>query len=240
VRIRRRRDDPTSSSGPPAVDEVADAEVTGDADATAGAKPSGPRDVSEVEEDLADDPAIVDLGALQVKLRQGVDLRLNTDPSSGAVIAVVFGVSDASVELRAFAAPRSGGSWEGVRAEIIAEFAKRGGTARERDGEYGPEVLAALPVTLPDGRQGAQPSRIVGIEGARWLLRATFLGKAAVAPDPDGVLESAVRDVVVVRGSEPMAPREPLPLRLPPNAQLEPAQQQPPQQIPPQQQGPPA
>jgi hypothetical protein len=33
------------------------------------------------------------------------------------------------------------------------------------------------------------------------------------------VLESALRDVVVVRGTEPMAPREPLLLRLPENAQ---------------------
>ena len=229
MRIRRRRDDPAATPDPPAAEVIGDTE----ADPATDAEPSGPRDVSEVDEDLGDDPSYVDLGALQVKLRQGVDLRLNTDPATGSVLAVVFGVRDASVELRAFAAPRSGGSWEGVRAEIVEEFVKRGGNARQRDGEYGPELLAALPVTMPDGRQGAQPSRIVGIEGPRWLLRATFLGRAAVAPDPDGVLESAVRDVVVVRGSEPMAPREPLPLRLPPNAQLQPAQQQPPTQVPP-------
>jgi Protein of unknown function (DUF3710) len=51
------------------------------------------------------------------------------------------------------------------------------------------------------------------------MLRASFLGTAATAPDPDGVLELALRDVVVVRGSAPMPPRAPLPLRLPGNAQ---------------------
>jgi Protein of unknown function (DUF3710) len=49
-------------------------------------------------------------------------------------------------------------------------------------------------------------------------LRATYLGTAATESDPDGPLESAVRDVVVVRGGVAMAPREPIPLRLPPGA----------------------
>jgi hypothetical protein len=168
---------------------------------------------------LESDPAYVDLGALRVKMRQGVELRINTDPNTGAVLAVVFATAEGSVELRVFAAPRSGGVWDGVRTEIAEQFEKRGGTARERDGAYGVELVAALPVTLPDGRSGAQPSRIVGIEGPRWLLRATFLGRPAVEPDPDAVLESALRDVVVVRGTDPMAPREPLVLRLPADAQ---------------------
>jgi hypothetical protein len=59
---------------------------------------------------------------------------------------------------------------------------------------------------------------VLGIEGPRWLLRATFLGRPAVQPQPDGDLESALRDVVVVRGTGPMAPREPLPLVMPSNA----------------------
>jgi hypothetical protein len=168
---------------------------------------------------VENDSAYVDLGALRVKMRQEAELRINTDPDTGAVLAVVFGTAEGSVELRVFAAPRSGGVWEGVRTEIAEQFTKRGGTVRERDGAYGVELMAALPVTLPDGRAGAQPSRIVGIEGPRWLLRATFLGRPAVQPNSAGVLESALRDVVVVRGTEPMAPREPLLLRLPENAQ---------------------
>jgi hypothetical protein len=94
-----------------------------------------------------------------------------------------------------------------------------GGTVSERDGEYGAELAVVLLVALDDGRQATQPSRIVGVAGPRWLLRATFLGRPAVQPDPEGLLESALRDVVVVRGSEPMSPREALPLRLPSDAQ---------------------
>jgi hypothetical protein len=198
-------------------------ERTGGADEQADQAPvdPGPHDMAApgIAAIVEDDPAYVDLGALRVKMRQGIELRINTDPNTGAVLAVVFATAEGSVELRVFAAPRSGGVWEGVRTEIAEQFAKRGGTARERDGDYGIELMAALPVTLPDGRAGAQPSRIVGIEGPRWLLRATFLGRPAVQPDSDGTLESALRDVVVVRGTEPMAPREPLILRLPANAQ---------------------
>jgi Protein of unknown function (DUF3710) len=75
-----------------------------------------------------------------------------------------------------------------------------------------------VPVKTQDGRNTTQNSRIVGIEGPRWLLRATYLGHAAGDPNPDDPLELAVRDVVVVRGGMAMAPREPIPLRLPPGS----------------------
>jgi hypothetical protein len=42
------------------------------------------------------------------------------------------------------------------------------------------------------------------------MLRATFLGREALEPDDDSVLMHALRDVIVVRGDEPMAPREAL------------------------------
>jgi hypothetical protein len=76
------------------------------------------------------------------------------------------------------------------------------------DGPFGPELRIRVPVTLPDGEAGFQPSRILGIEGPRWMLRATFLGQEALEPDDDGLLMQALRDVIVVRGDEPMAPRE--------------------------------
>jgi hypothetical protein len=40
------------------------------------------------------------------------------------------------------------------------------------------------------------------------LLRGTFLGRSAQEPDPDGTIESAFREVIVVRGDGPMSPRE--------------------------------
>jgi hypothetical protein len=60
---------------------------------------------------------------------------------------------------------------------------------------------------------------VIGIDGPRWLLRGTVLGRAAVEPDAAPPMEDSLRNVVVVRGSEPMAPREALGLRLPAGAQ---------------------
>jgi hypothetical protein len=177
----------------------------------------GPWDADEREVDPETEGA-VDLGGLIIIGRPGLELRLQTDQSTGAVGAAMLVSEDGAVELRVFAASRSGGMWDEIRREIAAEASNRGGTATEADGPYGPELRVKVPVKSPEGRQSTQTSRIVGIEGPRWLLRATYLGDAATQSDPDGLLESAVRDVVVVRGGAAMPPREPIPLRLPPGA----------------------
>jgi Protein of unknown function (DUF3710) len=175
---------------------------------------AGPWDADEREVD-PDDPSTVDLGGLIITGRPELELRLQTDQASGAVGAVMLVSKAGAVELRAFAASRSGGAWDEIRREIAAEASNRGGTATETDGPYGPELRVKVPVKTAEGRNATQTSRIVGIEGPRWLLRATYLGQAAGDPNPDDPLELAVRDVVVVRGGEAMAPREPIPLRLP-------------------------
>jgi hypothetical protein len=178
----------------------------------------GPWDASEVTLD-EDDPTKVDLGGLVITGRPGIELRLQVDEASQHVAAVLLVGSDGALELRPFAAPRNGDIWDDVRRQIAAETARRGGTATEADGAFGKELRVLMPVTTPEGRSATQPSRVLGISGPRWLLRATLLGRPAVEPDHEGDLESALRDVVVVRGKDPMAPGDPLPLTMPGNAQ---------------------
>jgi len=60
--------------------------------------------------------------------------------------------------------------------------------------------------------------RFVGVDGPRWLLRAVFHGRSAVEPVAAEPLEQLVRHVVVVRGADPMGPRELLALQLPEGA----------------------
>ncbi len=137
----------------------------------------------------------------------------------GGAGSVVLVTEEAGLELRAFAAPRSGGLWDEVRQELVAEVQRLEGQVEELDGPFGPELRVQIPVTLPDGQDGFQPSRIVAVEGPRWMLRATFLGSAALEPDEDGLLEQAFREVVVVRGDDPRPVREPLLIELPPDAE---------------------
>jgi uncharacterized protein DUF3710 len=171
-----------------------------------------------------EDPGRVDLGGLLVKGRPGFELRLQVDEESQQVAAVLLVGEEGAVELRPFAAPRNADIWTDIRRQIAAETARRGGTATEVEGQFGAELQVAMPARTPDGQAATQPSRVVGIPGPRWLLRATFLGRPAVAPEPDGDLESALRDVVVVRGGAPMAPGEPLPLVMPSDARPVPDQ----------------
>jgi len=184
------------------------------------ARPRGPWDREETSADDGDD-SYVNLGGLVVKGVEGVELRLQVEDQQGTVAAVMLAGPDSGLELRAFAAPRSGGIWDEVRADIAAEATRVGGTVTETDGEFGTELTLKVPVQTPDGKQATQASRIVGVEGPRWLLRGTFLGKSALRPDPEGPLESAFRDVIVVRGNEPMAPRGMIAMQMPAHAQAQ-------------------
>ena len=116
--------------------------------------------------------------------RPGLELRLQVDEAAQTVAAVMLAGPESGLELRAFAAPRWDGIWDEVRKDIAAEAAKRGGTATELDGEFGTELKIVVPVQTPDGRKATQTSRIVGVDGPRWLLRGTFLGKSAQRARP--------------------------------------------------------
>lgn len=181
-----------------------------------GVRHDGPWDLSERSPSA--DEQYVDLGPLLVRVRVGLDIQMPTDGDGGEIGSVVLVADDAALELRGFAATRSGGLWDEVRDDLIIEVERLGGECDQVDGLFGPELHVRVPVDLPDGEKGFQPSRIVGIEGPRWLLRATFLGAAGLEPSDEGLLMDALRDVIVNRGAEPRIPRESLLLRLPPNA----------------------
>jgi hypothetical protein len=224
VKFRRSKSEPAPEQDDAAGQETGATEATdaeapaGEAAPAAGPRANGPWDVSEVDLE-EENRARVDLGGLVVTGRPGLELRLQVDEASQQVAAVLLVGEQGALELRPFAAPRNRDIWDDVRRQLAAETTRRGGTASEEQGEYGAELRVMMPVTTPDGQAATQPSRVVGVAGPRWLLRATFLGRPAVEPRPDGDMESALRDVVVVRGADPMAPGDPLPLTMPANAQ---------------------
>jgi hypothetical protein len=157
----------------------------------------------------------VDLGGLRLPGRDGMELRLEVEEGTGTVNGVAVVLGGSAVLLHAYAAPRSEGIWGEIRGEIAAGVTRQGGTATEVEGPFGPELLVRLPVRTAEGRTGHQVQRFAGVDGPRWFLRAVFQGPAAQDSDAAAELESVVRDVVVVRGADAMAPRELLPLRLP-------------------------
>jgi hypothetical protein len=98
------------------------------------------------------------------------------------------------------------------------DMARRGGQATEREGRWGTELVCQMPVRRPDGTTATQPSRIIGVNGDRWMLRASFLGKPAVDPDATTEWEDALAQIVVRRGDQAMPVGEPLPVTLPDDA----------------------
>lgn len=205
----RRRGKGSPSDGPTVSateqDDVEDDDET--AEEAAGAEaPSGPWDVEEAPD--TDVPRL-DLGGLQIPTLPDVEIRLETDPDGG-VTAVLLVAGPSTLRLGAFAAPRRAGIWDDVRAELLESVIADGGRAEERDGPFGPELLAAVP-----GGKGRQTARFVGVDGSRWMLRGVFTGPAATNRAQAEILENALRDVVVARGGDALPVRDPLPLALP-------------------------
>jgi Protein of unknown function (DUF3710) len=180
-------------------------------------RPEGPWDVSEVS-----DPGEgrVDLGGLFVPGVDGMELRVEVAGES--IVAATVVLRDSAVQLQAFAAPKSEGIWGEVREEIASGITQQGGVVDEVEGSLGWELRAQVPVQLPDGTNGVQMVRFVGCDGPRWFLRGVISGQGAVQPGAAGVLENVFRDTVVLRGEAPMAPRDPIVLKLPNDAQMVP------------------
>lgn len=174
---------------------------------------TGPFDVADV--DLEGSVPRVDLGSLLITPTQGREVRVQVDESTQAVQSVMIAGPDGALELRAFAAPRHGDLWSDVRPQIVADLERRGGTATEQEGRFGPELACERPVELPDGTSVVQPTRVVGINGPRWFLRATFMGGPARSSGTGDSWEEMLTQVVVRRGAHAMPVADPLPITLP-------------------------
>ncbi|WP_377642179.1 DUF3710 domain-containing protein [Oryzobacter terrae] len=220
--FRRNKDtDPAEATEPTGAEPGAGSSSDAGVDATGGAggaatalRGDGPWDVAEVD----GRDGRVDLGALWVRGVDGMELRLELDQQTQQVNAATAVLGDSALQLQAFAAPRSSGLWDEIRGEIAAAVESQGGTVEEHPGGLGTELRTRMPSAGPDGRTVFAPATFVGVDGPRWFLRGVLSGRAAIDEAAAGPLLDVLRAAVVVRGTEPMAPRELLPLSLPTDA----------------------
>ena len=219
-----RLEDVEDSRASESIEELEDVEADEALEADGSGRGQGPFDLAEV-----DDPAAsgrVDLGGLWLPGRPGLEVRIEADQETSEVVAVTLVLGEGALQVQPFAAPRSEGIWDDVRAEIRAGITKQGGTADEVEGPLGTELRTRVPVRAADGTQTVQPARFLGVDGPRWFLRGVLTGKPAVQPGPDTDAElfAVFREIVVVRGDAAMAPRDPIPLRLPVAPTVSPAE----------------
>jgi hypothetical protein len=175
---------------------------------------TGPFDERDAPDD---DVARVDLGALRVPVGDGHEVRLEMNEAQ-QVIGVTLAGPEGTMQLGVFAAPRNEGIWDEVRPEIAASLSSQKGIPKERhDGPFGTELLGQVP---GDGGQRV-PVRFIGIDGPRWFLRATLVGAVATDQSKAARFERTLRNVVVVRGTDPLPVRDAVPLSLPKDVQEE-------------------
>lgn len=180
----------------------------------------GPFDFDEVDLD-ADDVERIEFGPLVITPFEGLGVQLHGDPESGVVRALLAAYGESGLELALFAAPRSDGLADELREETIEEAAQSGGHAELADGPFGPEVRRVLPMEGPEGEQLFHVSRIWLVEGPRWLLRGTLMGRAGMVEgeeEPADVFVEFFRNVVVKRDDSPRVPGELIHLALPQGA----------------------
>jgi hypothetical protein len=200
----------------PATADVEQASAADEVDRDAKSAPAdrateGPFDASEAN------PArpYVDLGGLKILPREGLHLRLEVEEGTNRVVAVGLDYAKSTLQVQAFAAPRSTGLWHEIREQIEDQILKQGGKSTVQNGPFGPELIAGVPALAQDGTQGLRVARFIGVDGPRWLLRGVVAGEAIQNPAARTAIEELFRSVVVVRGSQPMPPRDLIPLSIP-------------------------
>jgi Protein of unknown function (DUF3710) len=156
----------------------------------------------------------IDLGAIKILPREGLNLRLEVEEQTQRIVAVGLDYADSTLQVQPFAAPRTSGLWDETRAQIQEQIAQQGGTVTEREGALGSELLAEIPAVAGDTAV-TRLARFVGVDGPRWFLRGVIGGAAASDESAAAAVEDLFRSIVVVRGGAPMPPRDLIPLRMP-------------------------
>lgn len=164
----------------------------------------------DIEEDNAPDfDEYMSLGAFYIPFVRGIQLRIKASRADNTLLGATVTIGRSSLELEAFAAPKTLGLWDDVREDLLEGNAN----AKEVPGIFGAEI--ELPVKLDNGK--VHTTRIVGVDGPRWMLRGIFSGPAADDPQsPEAeILNRFFSDIVVDRGEEPLAPRDLIPMAPP-------------------------
>jgi hypothetical protein len=232
--FRRRRqqgEEPAENIEVTGEEELDDA-ATAEDDTGSGVPEGGPWDAEEPAPEIDR----FDFGCLQVPTGVGIEFQVSLEatevdaegnPISGRPVAVTVVHGDSGLQLRAFAAPKRSGIWSDVREQTAGEIQEAGGQTEDAEGPFGPELHAMVPIQIPEEvmdqvpeeirEQGFawQPVRFLGVDGPRWFLQGVVSGAAIEDEEQWQVLEDVFRNVIVVRGDQPMPPREPLELTVP-------------------------
>ena len=180
--------------------------------APANRSQTGPFDISEVE----NTSGYADCGGIKLLPVEGCEIRIEYENETQRLLAVSVDYADSTIQLQAFAAPKSEGLWHDVRKQIADSISASGSEVTERLGSFGPELFARLDLTDDTGKVvGNRYARFIGVDGPRWFLRGMIGGAAINDSAASSLIENIFRSAVIDRGVDPIPPRDLLPLHLP-------------------------
>ncbi|GAA1161453.1 DUF3710 domain-containing protein [Nesterenkonia sandarakina] len=179
---------------------------------------STPTAVPRDSRELDSKKGYLDFGALLIPSAKNQQVRLDIDQKTKRVVALTIMIDQASIQVQPFSAPKSGGTWNEVLEQIEDSVIKQSGKVKRVDGRFGQELAARVPTVLKDGRKGWRVARFIGFEGPRWFLRGVVGGRGAIDASAARAVEDLFAKIVVVRGDDPLPPRELLRLQPPEGA----------------------
>lgn len=157
---------------------------------------------------------MVDFGAIQIPIREDLVLKLEVEEASSRVVALTIEHQGSALQLQAFSAPGAEGIWHEIRSTLEATIAAQGGKTETVIGPLGPELNAQIP-----GKEGSfRMAKFIGVDGPKWFLRGVISGVALGDALAMAHIIDLFRSVVVVRGNQPMPPKDLLPLSAPAGA----------------------
>lgn len=157
-----------------------------------------------------------DFGPLRIPARPGIELQPMRAPGQ-KLIHSLRAVAGSSAVLFTVVADRKSG---GIRQELI-ELSKQQCAAQElvleqTEGPWGTEFI------IHPKEKGLTPSRLVAIEGPRWVLKLQIVGRAAIEESDREIIDQIIHDVVVYRDGSPRPAGTIIPLVIPdPTVQVE-------------------
>ncbi|SIR86763.1 DUF3710 domain-containing protein [Williamsia sterculiae] len=166
----------------------------------------GPYDIGDLGAEPDLENSHLDLGSVLVPVVEGgqVTVEMSAEHQPQAVHLVT---PHGRITVAAFAAPKSPGLWREVMKELTESLRGEGAQAAYENGHWGREIVATVPGAV---------HRFIGVDGPRWMVRLVASAPPESADALTPVARAVLSESVVRRGTDPLPPREPLPVVLPP------------------------
>ena len=164
----------------------------------------GPFDIEDFDDPAAAEVARLDLGSVLIPMPAAGQVQVEVT-EAGIPSAVWVVTPNGRYTIAAYAAPKTGGLWREVAAELAESLRKDSVNVTIQDGPWGREVVGVATGAV----------RFIGVDGYRWMIRCVVNGSHETMDALTQEAREALADTVVRRGDTPLPVRTPLPVQLP-------------------------